>query len=86
MKLGQKITVIDPDFDNIRWLGFEAEIIDNPFLDICRSQIDVSINADCDKLVAETRGFHWMVSYGDYLKEVGYALRKVGIDWLDLSA
>ena len=85
-KLGEKITVIDPDFDNVRWLGFEAEIIDNPFMDICRSQIDVSINGDCDKLVAETRGFHWMASYGNYLKEVGYALGKVGIDWLNLSA
>jgi hypothetical protein len=85
MKLGQKITVIDPDFDNKRWLGFEAEIIDNPFLDICRSQIDVKINGDCDTLNAETRGFHWMASYGNYLNEVGYALKKVGIDWLDLS-
>lgn len=85
MKLGQKITVIDPDFDNKRWLGFEAEIIDNPFLDICRSQIDVKINGDCDKLNAETRGFHWMASYGNYLNEVGYALKKVGIDWMDLS-
>jgi hypothetical protein len=85
MKLGQKITVIDPDFDSKRWLGFEAEIVDNPFFDICRSQIDVQINGDCEKLVAETRGFHWMVSYGNYLKEVGYALKKVGVDWMNLS-
>jgi len=26
-------------------------------------------------------GFHWMTGYGDYLQEVGYALRRVGIDW-----
>jgi hypothetical protein len=26
-----------------------------------------------------------MASYGNYLNEVGYALKKVGIDWLDLS-
>lgn len=85
MKLGEKITVIDPDFDNVRWMGFEGEIIDNPFLDICRSQIDVQIKGDCDRLIAETRGFHWMASYGNYLKEVGYALGKVGVDWLDLT-
>ena len=85
MKLGQKITVIDPDFNCKRWLGFEGEIIDNPFLDICRSQIDVQIKGDCDTLNAETRGFHWMASYGDYLKETGYALKKVGIDWLNLT-
>jgi hypothetical protein len=85
MKLGQKITVIDPDFACKRWLGFEAEIIDNPFLDICRSQIDVQINGDCEKLVAETRGFHWMVCYGNYLREVGYALNKIGVDWMNLT-
>ncbi|MHC4479281.1 MAG: sugar isomerase [Planctomycetota bacterium] len=85
MKIGRKITVIDPDFDCKRWLGFEAEIIDNPFFDICRSQIDVRINGDCQTLVAETKGFHWMVSYGNYLREVGYALNKVGVDWLNLT-
>ncbi|MBN1845395.1 MAG: hypothetical protein JW810_06895 [Sedimentisphaerales bacterium] len=85
MKRGQRITVIDPDFDNQRWLGFEGEIIDNPFLDICRSQIDVQINGDCDTLVQETRGFHWMACYGDYLKEVSYALKKVGVDWMNLT-
>jgi hypothetical protein len=26
-----------------------------------------------------------MVSYGNYLREVGYALKKVGVDWLNLS-
>jgi len=85
MKVGQKITVIDPDFACKRWIGFEAEIIDNPFLDICRSQIDIHINGDCEKLVAETKGFHWMVSYGNYLKEIGYALNKVGVDWMNLT-
>jgi hypothetical protein len=86
MKLGQKITVIDPDFSCRRWLGFEGEIVDNPFLDICRSQIDVRIKADTDRLNAETRGFHWMACYGNYLKEVGYALKRVGVGWLDLTA
>jgi hypothetical protein len=85
MRLGQRITVIDPDFACKRWLGFEAEIVDNPFFDICRSQIDVQINGDCEKLAAETRGFHWMVSYGNYLREVGYALKKVGVDWMNLT-
>jgi len=85
MKKGQIITVLDPDFASRRWLGFEAEIIDSPFYDICRSQIDVQINADCDKLNEETKGFHWMASYGNYLRETGYALKKAGVDWLNLS-
>ena len=85
MKLGQKITVINPDFNCKRWLGFEGKIIDNPFMDICRSQIDVQIKGDCDTLVKETRGFHWMVSYGNYLNELSYALKKVGVDWMNLT-
>jgi hypothetical protein len=48
--------------------------------------VDVSIDGDCDALMEEMRGFHWMLAYGDHLKETGYALRKLGIDWLDLSA
>ncbi|MHC4619303.1 MAG: hypothetical protein ACYTEQ_16280 [Planctomycetota bacterium] len=66
-------------------MGFEAEIVDNPFFDICRSQINVQINGHCKQLVAETRGSHWMASYGNYLKGVGYALKKVGVDWMNLS-
>jgi hypothetical protein len=26
-------------------------------------------------------GFHWMTGYGDYMKELGYALKRVGIEW-----
>ena len=85
MSVGQTVTVIDPDFNFERWLGFAARIADNPLLDICRSQIDVEFDCDTDTLNRETRGFHWMVCYGDYLKETGYALGKVGIDWLQLS-
>ena len=85
MKLGQKITVIDPDFDNKQHLGFEGEIIDNPFLDICRTQIDVQIKGSVDTLNEQTRGFHWNACYGNYLKEYGYALRKIGVNWLNLT-
>jgi len=85
MRLGQTITMIDPDFNAVRWIGFRGKILANPFHDICRSQIDVSIEGDCDKLAREMVGFHWMLAYGDHLKEVGYALRKIGIDWVNLS-
>ena len=82
MRLGQITTNIVPDFDAKRWLGFTGKILDNPFLDICRSQIDVSVDGDCDLLAKEMRGFHWMTGYGDYLNEVGYALKRVGIEWM----
>lgn len=85
MKLGQTVTVLDPDFEDKRWIGFRGAIADNPFLDICRSQVDVTIEGDCEALAREMRGFHWMLCYGDHLRETGYALGKLGVDWLDLS-
>lgn len=80
MKLGQKVTNLVPDFSAKKWVGFEAEVVDNPFLPICRSQVDVKINGDTQKVVREMRGFHWMTSYGSYVEEAGYALKKLGIE------
>jgi hypothetical protein len=45
----------------------------------------VSIHGDTEQLLREMKGFHWMLSYGNYLRETGYALKKVGVDWVDLS-
>jgi hypothetical protein len=62
-------------------MGLRGEIADHPFLPICRSQIDVRYEAD-DRWVAEHMpGFHWMLVYGDYMRETGYALKKVNIAW-----
>lgn len=85
MKKGQSITVLDPDFSGRRWVGFEGVIVDNPMMHICRSQIDVEIKGSCERLLEEMRGFHWMAGYGNYLREMGYALRKVGVEWRSLS-
>lgn len=86
MRKGQRVTNLVPDFAVRKWAGFEGEIVDNPFLHICRSQIDVAIKGDTNKLLEEMRGFHWMTSYGSYLRETGYALKKLGVDWLNVSA
>jgi len=85
MKIGAKCTTIVPDFASRKWVGFEGTIIANPFQAICRSQIDVRINGDCNALVEEMKGFHWMMSYGDYLRETGYALKKAGVGWHNVS-
>ena len=86
MRIGQKVTNIIPDFSFKRWVGFEGEIVATPFLPICRSQIDVGFRADAYALASAMRGFHWMTCYGDWRKEVGYALSKVGIEWVDMTA
>ena len=36
-------------------------------------------------LAEEMKGFHWMMSYGSYLRECGYALKKMGVDFLNVS-
>jgi hypothetical protein len=79
MRRGQKVTVLDPDFNARRWVGFDAEIVESPFLPICRSQIDVAIKGSCAALLREMKGFHWMACYGSHLKETGYALKKAGV-------
>jgi hypothetical protein len=83
---GQMITNVVPDFACKKWLGFRGKIIDHPSYDICRSQFDCTIEGDWKKLLECMRGFHWMTCYGDYLREVGYALKKVGVGWENISA
>jgi hypothetical protein len=85
MKLGQECTILVPDFACKKWVGFHGTIVGNPFLDICRSQVDVRINGDSAALLQEMKGFHWMMSYGDYMRESGYALGKLGVDFHNLS-
>ena len=85
MKLGQITTNLVPDFACKQWVGFAGTIVGNPFLDICRSQIDVRIHGDCQALLEEMKGFHWMTCYGDYLQETGYALGKLGVNLHNVS-
>ena len=86
MRKGQTVTNIVPDFKSERWVGLLGDIIDAPFMDICRSQIDIRYTCDDLKLAERMPGFHWMTGYGDYMSELGYALKKVGIKWENLTA
>ena len=36
------------------------------------------------KLLPEVRDSHW-VAYSDWLKELGYATRKIGVKWVSLT-
>jgi L-fucose isomerase-like protein len=81
MKKGQKVTNVIPDFAAKRYVGFLGEIVDAPFLPICRSQIDVAYKVPDEKIALNMPGFHWETMYGDYLKEMGYALKKIPIAW-----
>lgn len=85
MRIGQKVTNVIADFKQERYVGLLGEIVAAPFLPICRSQIDIKI-ACADLLLAQRMpGFHWMTVYGDYMKETGYALKKLPIAWQPLG-
>ncbi len=75
------VTNIVPDFAFERWVGLRGVIEEAPFLPICRSQIDISFTCEGKLLAERMPGFHWMTGYGDYLVEVGYALKRIGIEW-----
>jgi hypothetical protein len=81
MPKGQIVTNIAPDFASKRWVGLLGEIVEAPFLPICRSQIDVRFKCDDRTLAKRMPGFHWMTAYGDHTKELAYALKRVGIAW-----
>lgn len=80
MQIGQAVTNIMPDFEFSRNVGLTGKIIDNPMLDICRSQIDISFDCESKKVAERMPGFHWITVYGDYMKETAYALRKINIE------
>jgi hypothetical protein len=83
---GQLLTIIKPDFEAKRWLAFTGKILGAPFIDTCRAQVEVELNADTAEVLDNLRGFHCVLAYGDHTKEVAYAAKKVGIEVQTLRA
>lgn len=85
MPVGQLLSAISPEYSTGRWVGIRGIVRDNPFFAICRTQQDVEIQGDWRRLIQEARDSHWMMVYGDYLREVGYVLPKIGMTWDNVS-
>jgi len=85
LPIGTKITMICPDSAQEEWLGFTGIIEENPFYDICRSQYDIKIDGNWEKLLSDHRGFHWMMTCGDHMPETSYACAKLGLGWTNIS-
>lgn len=81
MPPGKQVTFLNPEYTTGRWVGFKGVVQSNPSYAICRSQQDVAIQGRWQKLINEARDSHWVMVYGDYLKEAGYAARKLGLVW-----
>lgn len=85
MPVGQELSFISPEYATGRWVGARGEVVDNPFLEICRSQQDVRIHGNWRRLIPEARDSHWMMAYGNHLDEIGYAAKRLGIVWDNVS-
>lgn len=83
--LGQVTTHLLPNLNCTKWIGFRGKIVDSPAYDMCRSQMDVRIDGDWRRLLRTMQGFHTVTCYGDYLREIGYALKKLRIEWDNIS-
>lgn len=76
--LNQEVTVVVPNLECTLWQGFRGKIVGVPSYPACRSQMEIQIDGDWKRLAREMQGFHALVVYGDYIREVGYALKKLG--------
>jgi L-fucose isomerase-like protein len=85
MPIGQEVSFIDPEYTTGRWVGIKGTVEGNPFYEICRSQQDVRIHGNWRRLLDEVRDSHWLMVYGDCLKEIGYAAPRIGITWDNVS-
>ena len=85
LPIGSEFTMICPDGVQEAWVGFTGKVQENPFYDICRSQFDVTIDGDWQKLLRDHRGFHWMMVLGNCSAEFAYACGKVGVEWSNVS-
>jgi hypothetical protein len=76
---GQLVTIIKPDFAASNWMVTRGKVVGTPFINTCRAQIEVQLSGDQQAVLENMRGFHCMIIYGDYTREVPYAAAKVGI-------
>ena len=72
------VTVAGLSFDYDEMLIVRGEVIGTPRLRICRSQVEVKVNAPTE-ILEDWRGFHWVMVYGDYVEELLFVCKATGI-------
>lgn len=81
MTAGQDVTMVMPDYAGKRYVGLSGRIEGNTGVDVCRTQIEVRLAVPSLLVAERMHGYRWVLVYGDYLRETGYALRRVRIAW-----
>ncbi len=74
----QIVTCVVPNLVCTRWQGFRGKVVGTPSYPACRSQMEILVDGDWRRLCREMEGFHTQIVYGDYTREVGYALKRLG--------
>ncbi len=77
---GHKVTLINLSFYLDKALIASGESVGFANYPICRSQIRIRFR-DVKELYEKARGFHWSYVYGDYTRELEYAMRVLGIKY-----
>ncbi len=85
--IDQIVTAVVPNLGCTSWQGFRGKIVGAPSYPACRSQMEIQIDGDWKRLARQLQGFHTQIVYGDYTREVGYALKKLGgqLQWYCFS-
>jgi len=63
------VTIAGLSFDLDKMLIVRGKVIGTPDLRICRSQVEVKVK-DPTGILEDWQGFHWILVYGDYVKEL----------------
>ena len=63
------VTIAGLSFDLDKMLIVRGKAIGTPDLRICRSQVEVKVK-DPTGILEDWQGFHWILVYGDYVKEL----------------
>lgn len=72
------VTVAGFSFNLDKMIIITGEVVGSPKLRICRSQVEVKVK-DASKILDDWQGFHWVMVYGDYSKELEIICRVKGI-------
>jgi len=74
-----EVTIAGFSFDLSNMLIIKGRVIGTPDLRICRSQVEVKVN-NAPEILENWQGFHWVLVYGDYVKELEIICKIKGIN------
>ena len=72
------VTIAGLSFNLDKMIIITGEVVGSPRLRICRAQVEVKVK-DATKILEDWQGFHWVMVYGDYTRELTHLCKITGI-------